>query len=137
MSFQDFCNFCSPNDFLSTHIQSALFEKYSTSIHFYHLQHLEPIIHDDLSPLAVQFREMQYQAESQQCLKRLYQSWEYPNKISQLAEYYKFSRDLPRPNDQNLTRTIQRYHDKLREFDFKRVKAAVKRQQGISLTSCH
>ena len=47
--FDDYCNLCEPFP-LSAHIQSALFEKYSTSINFYHSQHIDPLLNDSLKP---------------------------------------------------------------------------------------
>ena len=80
---------------------------------------------------------MNYLADDSECLKRIYSRSEFPTKIEQLADYYKFSRDLPKSHDAQLTRTLERYHDRIRELDFKKVKAAVKKEQGISLTSYH
>ena len=56
-------------------------------------------------------------------------------KITSLSEYYKFTRNLPLCRDSKFTYTLEKYQDKLRELDFRKVKAAVKKEQGISLTS--
>lgn len=69
--FDDYCNLCEPFP-LSAHIQSALFEKYSTSINFYYSQHIDPILNDSLKPVALDFREAQYLSDDNECLKRIY-----------------------------------------------------------------
>lgn len=57
--------------------------------------------------------------------------------MDNLSEYYKFNRDLPRNFDRGLKKILGKYYDKLRELDFKKVKAVLKEEQGISLTTHH
>jgi hypothetical protein len=42
---------------------------------------------------------------------------------------------VPRCFDKDITSILYRYHDRLHEYDFRRVKAALKKEQGISLTT--
>ena len=84
---------------LLAHITGALAEKYSSSIHFHHIQQMEAIIHDLPQPTAVDYRESHFLSDDQEYLKRFYQQEEHTDKMDHLSEYYKFSRDLPKCHD--------------------------------------
>ena len=68
-------------------------------------------------------------------MRREYAVHEWQPKIEHLTEYYKYNRSLPRLYEPTLTTILEKYHNRLRDYDFKVVKAALKREQGISLTS--
>lgn len=52
-----------------------------------------------------------------------------------LTEYYKFHANIPRVVEPSIERVLGRYHDKKREFDYRRIKKQLKEEQGISITS--
>jgi hypothetical protein len=70
-------------------------------------------------------------------MRRSYQVEEFCPKIEHLSEYYKFNRDFPRCFDKNLASILMRYEDRLKKMDFRRVKNAIKKEQGVSITSQH
>ena len=51
-----------------------------------------------------------------------------------LTQYYKFYRDLPAWNERAIQGIMQRYYNRLKDVDYKKIKSVLKRQQGISLT---
>jgi hypothetical protein len=52
-----------------------------------------------------------------------------------LSEYYKFHRDIPRIFQQSTQKTLNKYYDRLRNYDYKVIKRTLKQEQGISLTT--
>lgn len=62
---------------------------------------------------------------------------EFQPKIRQLSEYYKFNRDFPRCFDNDIEGALMRYQEKLKKLDFRKVKCAIKKEQGVSITSQH
>lgn len=52
-----------------------------------------------------------------------------------LSEYYKFHRDIPKIFEKSVFRILGKHYDKLRHFDYKKIKCVLKAEQGISLTT--
>jgi hypothetical protein len=52
-----------------------------------------------------------------------------------LSEYYKFHRDVPRLFELDVFKILGKYYDRLRHFDYKKIKMVLKDEQGISLTT--
>jgi ADP-glucose pyrophosphorylase len=107
--------------------QQFLLLKHSLSANILYNRITNQILTDHPSQHNVAFKEAEVEAESSEYLKRMYLIQEYPQKITTLAQYYKFNRDLPRCFDEELTSVLNRYHERLKDIDFKRVKAALKR----------
>ncbi len=73
--------------------------------------------------------------DDEELLKRDYAAHEYPGKIEMLSEYYKFHRDIPKIFEKSVFRILGKYFDRLRHYDYKKIKCVLKEEQGISLTT--
>ena len=129
------CMLCHEKGGMHPRIAGALFEKYCTSAHLYHAQKVEAIVEDELTVSNHNFREAAMMAQDEECMRRVYAADEQPLKIEQLTQYYKYNRELPRVV--GAEKEMEEYHRKLRNYDFKVVKAVLKKEQGVSITSQH
>lgn len=73
--------------------------------------------------------------EREEFMKRQYAATEYNGKITMLTEYYKFHSDVPRVIELGVEKIMNRYYDKKRENDYRKVKKVLKEEQGMSITS--
>ena len=135
--FRPACTLCLPSPHFQTVLTTSLYEKYSTSSNFYFSRQIDDLLSNACSEQVTTFHEILYDLENFEFMKREYTRSEFTNKILHFSEYYKFNRDIPRCFDKDLQRPLMRYQEKVKKLDFRRVKNALKREQGISITSQH
>ena len=52
-----------------------------------------------------------------------------------LSEYYKFHRNLPVWNQRSVEVLMERYYEKLKDADYKKIKRILKEEQNISIST--
>jgi len=98
---------------------------------------VDDLVNNSCSEPVANYHEVLLEVNTFEFMRRSYPLEEFCPKIGHLSEYYKFNRDFPRCFDKNLTGVLMRYEDRLKKLDFRRVKNAIKREQGVSITSHH
>lgn len=135
--FRPSCTFCLPSPHFQTVLTTSLYEKYSTSSNFYFSRQIDDLLNNACNEQVTAFHEILYDLENFEFIKREYTRSEFTNKILHFSEYYKFNRDIPRCFDKDLQSPLMRYQEKVKKLDFRKVKNALKKEQGISITSQH
>lgn len=59
-------------------------------------------------------------------MKRTYNYQEITNKLKSFQEYYKFHNDVPRVIELGVEKIMEKYYDKKRKLDYKKIKKVLK-----------
>jgi len=59
-------------------------------------------------------------------MKRTYKYQEIINKLKSFQEYYKFHNDVPRVIELGVEKIMEKYYDKKRKLDYKKIKKVLK-----------
>ena len=92
-------------------MNQSLYQKYASTQNYYYLKDLNAIITKSRTSPAIEHKDIEDYFESQEWLKRKYQIREYPGKIDQLTEYYKYHKDIPRVFMKDHNDIYFEYHD--------------------------
>lgn len=77
-------------------VNNRLYNKYSSSQDYYYLKDINAILQGKRVPSAIVFKDVEDFLDVEEVQRRFYFVEEYPMKIEQLAEYYKYHREIPR-----------------------------------------
>ena len=103
-------------------LNKALYFKYSSSQNYFYTKNINDILATESTSLVIKFKDLEVFDEQEEYLKRFYGIDEYSFKIKALNEYYKYHKDVSRIFVKNICDTMNRFHDKKRRFEYKRIK---------------
>jgi hypothetical protein len=102
--------------------QQKLYARYSSSQDYYFTNVVNTLVEDKRSLLQINFSDLLTMLDDDEYLKRFYYVREYDMKMRNLAEYYKFHKDIPRFFKRPASDILDAYLDKKRNIDYKRIK---------------
>ena len=119
------CIFCqkirSEGNFLAL-LNKALYCKYCSSQNYFYSKNINDILSTESTAIVVKYKDLEVLDESEEYLKRFYKMEEYNFKNKALNEYYKYHKDVPRIFIKLISDIMNRFHDKKRRFEYKRIK---------------
>ena len=68
-------------------------------------------------------------------MRRVYSLQEYEYKNKAIVEYYKFHKDYPKTHIKGLNGIMEKYYDRKKEFEYKKIKRILKEQENISIST--
>ena len=68
-------------------------------------------------------------------MRRVYRLEQFQFKNKAITEYYKFHKDYPKFYEKGVDRILEKYYDRKKEFQYKRIKHILKQEEDISITT--
>jgi hypothetical protein len=111
-------------------LNHKLYKKYSSSQNYYYTRDINAILSESRSKGYIFYKDcLQFLTESEE-LRRFYLVEEFRHKLTDLAEYYKFHREIPRIFAKSEYDLYFDYHDKKRKIEFLRITNLLKEEAG-------
>lgn len=122
--------------FISLNLNLFLYNKYSSSQNYYYTKEVNGILGGSKTSAVIEFNDLMCFYEEEHLLKRIYKTEEYPQKISLLAEYYKYHEDVPRLFMMPVAPVVHNYYDKKRRINYIRITRLL-REENPDMTNSH
>jgi hypothetical protein len=103
-------------------VMSRFYTVYSQSQDYFYSNNIGSIVNEASTPLVIRYNDVQTLLDLDEYLKRFYALEEYDKKITLLAEYYKFHKDIPRVFALPTSNFLNKFHDKKRKIEYQRIK---------------
>ena len=107
-------------------LNRALFYRYLTNFNLYYVYPIEDFVEEEITVQTCKFKEKMCDNYEEELLKREYRLEQFGGKIEMLSEYYKFHRDVPKLFELNVFKILGKYYDRLRHYDYKKIKMVLK-----------
>jgi len=109
-----------------------LYEQYASTQNYYYLKDINTILEAERSPSYIRYKDMEGEIEAinSLVLTQRFNRQEYLEKITELTEYYKFHREIPRIFSKNEYDIYFDYHDRKRRFEYFRITNDLKIRNG-------
>lgn len=107
---------------LHYHVQSMLYEKYSSSQNYYYTRDINAILARKQTVASIQYFDTKEFSRTKEYLRRMYKLNEQNQKIQLLTEYYKYHNEIPRCFIIPHGDILAIYHDKKRNIEYHRIK---------------
>lgn len=104
-------------------ISNAVFDsKYSSSKNYYYSKEIISILEEESSPAFIKFQAQTDLESRTEAFNRYYLLEEYPKKIKQLTNYYRYHNEVPRLFMKKISPLIHNYYDLQRGIKYRQLK---------------
>lgn len=112
------------------YLAHRLYHKYASSQNYYYLKDINAILSEERAAAFIDYKDLMVMGKKDELLKKPYKIKEYNSKLSKLAEYYKFHKEIPRIFAKDIYDTFFDHHDKKRKVEYIVITKKLKEEAG-------